>query len=345
MYYLEIDERKKLILREVVQRFILTGNPVGSKVIAQSGKLHVSPATVRNEMAALEKMGFLKQPHTSAGREPTNIAYRYYVDILLSQKRPSHGDVEAAEQLFAVRNKEIEGMFKEASILLSELTRTAAMVFAPIEITHIVHRIDLVPLDYTHLVVIVITSMGQVGKRMIELDFSAGRDSIQVVSEFLNGEISGTDISGLDKEKLLDQSGFEGETKDLAAVVLEALASCLDVLEERIFVGGTSNIVREMDCEGREWVQRLLEAIEKQDFILALLKDLVQIRRLTVRIGEENEIRELKRCAFVGTSYPVAKGIFGSLGIVGPTSMDYARAIGIVEYIAENLGRILYRVM
>lgn len=345
MDYLQIDERKKLILKEVVQRFILTGDPVGSKVIAESEELKVSPATVRNELAALEKMGLLKQPHTSAGREPTNIAYRFYVDILLGQKRPSHVEIEAAEHLFDARNREIESMFKEASFLLSDLTRTAAMVFAPVEIRHIVHHIDLVPLDRSHIVVIVITSMGQVGKRMMDLEYEIDNLNVRDVSEFLNREISGVEINEIEGQELIEQSELQGRSRKLAASAIEALDSCLDVLEEKIFIGGTSNIVREMDCEGSEWVQRLLEAIEKQDFILDLLKDLVQIRSLTVRIGEENKVRELKKCAFVGTSYPVAEGIFGSLGIVGPTSMDYERSIRIVEYIAENLGRMLYRVM
>lgn len=341
---MEIDERKSQILKKIVQGFILTGSPVGSRVIAESEEINVSPATVRNEMAALEKMGFLKQRHTSAGREPTNYAYRYYVDILLCQKRPSTSDVEAVESLFAEKNREIETLFEEASNLLSNLTRTAAMVFAPIGIVHILHHVDLVPLDEFHLVVIIITSTGQVAKKMIELKFRVGRQEILNVCNFLNDAIVGTDISGLDREDIIRESGFRGRLKDFAANVIDAVLNCLEVVEERVFVGGTSNIAREMNYAGSEWAQLLLDAIEKQDFILSLLKDLVLIRRLTVRIGEENEPLELKKCAFVGTSYPVSRGVCGSLGIVGPTSMDYARAIGVVEFMAENLGRILKNV-
>lgn len=338
---MQIDDRKSQILKKIVQRFILTGNPVGSRVIAESEEINVSPATVRNEMAALEKMGFLRQRHTSAGREPTNIAYRYYVDMLLSQIRPSNSDIEAVESLFKARNGEIEKLFEEASNLLSNLTRTAAMVFAPIGIVHILHHVDLVPLDESHLVVIIITSTGQVAKKMVELGFKVGKQETSIIGMFLNDAIVGNDISGLDREELVSESGFRGKLREFAAIAVDAVMSCLEVVEERVFVGGTSNIVKEMNYAGSEWAQFLLDAIEKQDFILNLLKDLVLIRRLTVRIGEENELAELKKCAFVGTSYPVSRGVCGSLGIVGPTSMDYARAIGVVEFMAENLGRIL----
>src|SRR5450756_1256269 len=141
-----IDSRKERILQAVIQSYIFTGNPVGSRTVADSCGLRVSAATIRNEMAMLERLGLLTQPHTSAGRVPTDIAYRYYVDMLMGQTRPSPKDAEAVERLFEARTREIEGLMHEASLLLSRLTHTAAMVFAPVTQEDMVR-----PVSYTHL--------------------------------------------------------------------------------------------------------------------------------------------------------------------------------------------------
>lgn len=335
----EIDARKKKILLAVVQNFILTGRPVGSGAVAQSADVAVSAATIRNELAALEEMGLLRQPHTSAGRVPTDTAYRYYVDMLMEQPRPSGRDTEAIERLFAAQTREIEGIFQEASVLLSRLTHTTAIVFAPFSAADAVRHVDLVKLSDQRVMLIVITAKGQVGRQLLRLTRPVTGDTVGRVAAFMDKSLAGLTADRFDREGLLGKGKFASAGSELVRAAAEAVCEYMGSIEERVFIGGAANIV---DSATPEWAQTLLEAMEKQYFILDLLKDLLRERRLTVRIGEENRLRELQRYSFVGTSYPVGHGLLGSLGVVGPTSMDYARTIGMVEYMAENLGRTLF---
>jgi heat-inducible transcriptional repressor len=338
----EIDPRKQKILLTVVQDFILSGRPVGSKAVAEAVDLGVSPATIRNELANLEEMGFLRQPHTSAGRVPTDNAYRYYVDMLMRSARPSGRDAQAIETLFAAQTREIEGLFQEASVLLSRLTHTTAIVFAPFSTADSVRHVELVRLSDQRVMVIVITSKGQVGRQLVRLARPVSQDVMGRVAAFLSGALSGLSLGGIDPETVGAAAKFGAAGQALVSAAVDAVCEYLGSIEERVFIGGAANIVREMRGEGTELAQVLLEAMEKQYFILDLLKDLLHEPRLTVRIGEENRLRELQRYSFVGTSYPVGHGLFGSLGVVGPTSMDYARNIGMVQFMAESLGRTLH---
>ena len=341
----QIDERKRKILQAVVRSFILTGKPVGSGAIAELADLKVSSATIRNEMATLEELGLLIQPHTSAGRVPTDIAYRFYVDMLMGETRASAHDTEAIEKLFDARTREIEGLFQEASVLLSRLTHTTAMVFAPFSAADSVRHIELVRLGERRVMVIVITSNGQVGRRLIGVEREVKGDTLARVAGYMDRALDGHTLERIDAAEITRRARFAAAGSELLASAVEAVCDYLGAIEDRVFIGGTANIVREMDVAGTEWAQVLLEAMEKQYFILDLLKELLRERRLTVRIGEENSLRELQRCAFVGTSYPIGSGLLGSLGVVGPTCMDYERTIGMVELMAESLGRRLLQPM
>jgi heat-inducible transcriptional repressor len=336
-----IDERKKKILQAVVRNFILTGKPVGSVTVAESAGLRVSTATIRNEMAVLEELGLLQQPHTSAGRVPTDIAYRYYVDMLMGLPRPSSRDTEAIEKLFDARTREIEGIFQEVSVLLSRLTHTTAMVFAPFTAADVVRHIDLIKLGQRRVMVIVVTSKAQVGRRILNMAEEVSSDTISRVALYLERSMIGIDVAKIATAEIVERARFGPAGRELLLGAVNAVQEYLGEIEERVFIGGTANIVREMDIAGPEWAQVLLEAMEKQYLILDLLKDLLREQRLTVRIGEENSLRELQRCAFIGTSYPIGSKLQGSLGVVGPTCLDYERTIGMVELMADNLGRRL----
>ena len=337
----QLDERKQKVLQAIVQTYILTGRPAGSRVIAERYELGISAATIRNEMAALEQMGFINQPHTSAGRVPTDIAYRYYVNLLMEQPDPTDKDTEAIERLFTTRSREIDGMLREVSILLSRLTHTTAMVFAPLTAVDTVRNLDLLRLGSHRMMLIIITAEGEIGRRLLTLMKPIVADMLERVLKFLNAELNGKSIATIDREAIAGRAHFGDAGMELMAVALESACEYLGDMQERVFIGGTANLVREMDSAGIEWVEALLEALERQYFILDLLKDLIREKQLTVRIGDENRARELQRCAFIGTSYPVAPGLLGSLGVVGSTSMDYARTITMVQYMAENLGRRL----
>ncbi|PKQ28598.1 MAG: heat-inducible transcription repressor HrcA [Candidatus Anoxymicrobium japonicum] len=338
---IEKGSRKEKILLAVIQDFILTGKPVGSGAIACVRGLNVSTATIRNELAALEDMGFLGHPHTSAGRVPTDIAYRYYVDVLMRESRPSGRDAEAIERLFTAQTMEMESLFQEASVLLSRLTHSTAIVFAPFSAANPLRHLDLVRLSSRRVMLIVITSKGQVGRQFLRLAAPVTTDTVNRVETFLNKSLAGRALDQINSDSLLKSARFAAAGAILLKDALEAIRDYLGAIEERVFIGGAANLISERGSARQEWAQVLMEAMEKQYFILDLLKDLLGERQLTVRIGEENRLRELQRYSLVGASYEIGQGMLGSLGVVGPTSMDYARTICMVQSMAKNLGRTL----
>ncbi|MDD5447546.1 MAG: heat-inducible transcriptional repressor HrcA [Actinomycetota bacterium] len=338
----DLDERKKRILGAVAKNFILSGKPVSSQVVAKEYDLGVSAATVRNDMMVLEELGFLEQPHTSAGRIPTDMAYRYYVDMLMGKPLLTVEDRKAVEKLFAARTRELEAMFQEVSRLLSELTKATAMVFSPISETDVLYKLELVRLGAKRVMAVFITRKGQVGRQLLTLEESVSVEEVEQVAEYINCNFSGKKLSQKIVNSSIEEAGFAPPASKLFSGALDAAREYLSSFDDRVFIGGTANIAKEMRTMGTEWVQILLEAIEKQYFILDLLEELIGEEHLTVRIGRENKLSELKKCALIGTSFQLGFGIRGSLGVLGPTSIDYARTIGLVQHVADKMGRSLF---
>lgn len=339
---ISIDERKQNILKVIVRNHILTGKPVGSGTVAEIAGINVSTATIRNEMSALEDLGMLMQPHRSAGRVPTDTAYRYYVDVLMVQKKPAAREEKAVAKLFDNRGrdiKDIEVLMHSASVLLSELTHTAAIVFAPFTPADTVRHIDLIPLGLSQVMVIVITSQGQVGRRLLSLYAEVDESTVAEVGQWLDKALHGVDVDAVDSRRIIEKASFPTNETELLEYALIAICDYLGSIDDRVFIGGTANIVRKMASAGSEWAQLLFEAMDNQFLILDMLRELISEKQLIVRIGKENIVTELHRCAFIGTSYSIGSGILGSLGVVGPTSIDYERTIGMVELMADNLGR------
>lgn len=342
MDFADIDERKKRILGAVVKDFILSGKPVSSQLVAKKYDLGVSAATVRNDMVVLEELGFLEQPHTSAGRVPTDMAYRYYVDMLMGGPLLTAEDRKAVEKLFAARTRELEAVFQEVSRLLSQLTKTTAMVFSPISETDVLYRLELVRLEAKRVMAVFVTYKGQVGRQLLILDESVSAEGVERVAEYINRNFSGKELSQKVANFSVEKAGFAPSESKLFSKAFDAAREYLSSFDDRVFIGGTANIVKEVQTMGAEWVQILLEAIEKQYFILDLLEELIGEERLTVRIGRENKLRELKKCALIGTSFQLGSGMRGSLGVLGPTSIDYPRTIGLVQHVADRMGRNLF---
>lgn len=337
----DLDSRKQQILLAVVQQHILTGKPVGSRTVAEGYDIGVSAATIRSEMSALENEGYLRQPYTSAGRIPTDAAYRHYVNMLMEHPQPAEIDNAAVQKLFAAKSREIEEMLRESSLLLSRLTRTAAMVFAPYVHSERILHVELVHLNDLRTMLVPITAKGEVGRRLLNLEQRTSAEAVEDASSYLNQALAGKSADGIRKSELVGGAPLDSAGKVLVEAAIDGVLEYLGAIEERVFIRGAANIVREMGYVDTSRVEALLDSLDRQYLIIDLLKELISLRDLTVRIGEENQEWELQKCTFVGTSYPVAPGLRGSLGVLGPTCMDYAHTIGMVEYIAENLGKVL----
>lgn len=336
-----LDKRQQKILKAVVYRYITTGTPVGSKSLAASLNLGVSAATIRNELSKLEGMGYLYQPHTSAGRLPTDLGYRFYVDSLSGRTRLREEEKRAILTLFSQKTRELENLLQETSTLLSRLTCAAAMVIAPRLRRNTIKHVDLVDLAEDVILLVIITDTGRVEKKLIDIKAIAEAIDLEEMQSFLNRNLQG---KGLDEIATLVDSPELGALKSpqLAAKVVTVIMDILSEDEyEKVFVGGTVNLLRYLDDEGAKRIEGLLKHFEEQYFLLNMLGEALGSKEMLVRIGDENVYEELQSFSLVATPYAIGEEMMGTVSVLGPTRMDYARVIPTVDFIAKSLSRTL----
>ena len=328
-----MDERKATVLRAVVESFIDTAQPVGSRAVTELSGLEVSAATIRNDMAALEAEGFLAQPHTSAGRIPTEAGYRYFVDAL----GPGRLDATAARQVrkfFEHAQGEIEQRLVDTSRLLSELTTYAAVVVGPQHDPTTVRSVQLVNLGGSKVLLVIVTSSGSIERSMIEA--SAGSEPTDAdcarASELLSAAFVGSSLGDV---PLVAPTG----NTDVDALVSAAVQS-LDGGDTSgdLYVGGAANMAGQF--EAISTVTSVLAVLEEQLLVVSLLGSLVD-RGLSVAIGSETGLEPLSQCAVVVAPYNVDGEPVGSIGLLGPTRMDYPRALAAVQVVSSRLGESL----
>ncbi|MGH8993417.1 MAG: heat-inducible transcriptional repressor HrcA [Acidimicrobiia bacterium] len=334
-----MDERKAAILKAVIEEFVETGQPVGSSTVARATALGVSSATVRNEMAVLEREGYVTHPHTSAGRIPTDKGYRFFVDHLARQGELHVPDRQALTSFFASAHHALEDMLHETSLLLSRMTAHAAVVVGHQADGARVRSVQVVSLHEGSALVVAVLSDGRVERQFIEV----GREGIDdnrlvAASAVLDTQLRGATLAEL--PALL--STGDAATDALATQAREALAIRGSVpMPESVFVGGASRIAADLDAfTAGETVARLLELLEHQYVVVTLVRDLID-QGVTVRIGAENQLEDLRECSVVLARYTVEGQAAGTVGVLGPTRMDYPRAIAAVAAVSRRLGRHL----
>lgn len=333
------EDRRLAVLRAIVEDYVATEEPVGSKALVERHGLNVSPATIRNDMAALEDEGYLTQPHTSAGRVPTDKGYRLFVDRL-STVKPMTTAERRAIATFLDGAVDLDDVVHRSVRVLSQLTRQVAVVQYPTLSRSTVRHIEIVALTTSRLLVVLILSTGRVEQRLVELDSEIDDDDLAQLRTRVNlaatGEQISTAVSAL--EALV--AGEQPAPRTTAAVVdtlVEAMSDHRS--DERIAVGGTANLARFGDSFDTA-VRPLLEALEEQVVLLKLLGEATSGGAVTVRIGAEGPYEELSSTSVVATGYGPDDAL-ASLGIVGPTRMDYPSTMAAVRAVARYVSRIL----
>ena len=340
---MELDERKAAILQAIVEEHVATAQPVGSQTIARSRKLGVSSATVRNEMTILERDGYIVQPHTSAGRVPTDRGYRYFVDHV--ERSPALPPAQRKVvndffNVFASAHRVLEDMLHETSQLLARVSTHTAVVVGPgVSETVSVRSVQLVGLQPTMVLALVVLSNGGVEKCMLhlaaELDDATIATAAAVLDTRLRGQRWGPQLPALDSTGVV-------AADDLAADAWNAVRSrASHQTGEPLYVGGVSRLAAEQEAFGaNSSAAQLLELLEHQVEVVSLVRDLLEPGP-TVRIGSENPIHELQDCSIVVAPYTVDGEIAGTVGVLGPTRMDYRQALAAVEAISRQLGDVL----
>ena len=338
----DLGERRASILRAVVSHFVSSGEPVGSKTLVERFSLGVSSATVRNELAALEEMGYIYQPHTSAGRIPTDSGYRFFVDAWGTDPKLSSRDKQEVQRFFGEPRWELEDALRQTASLLSNLTHHAAVVFAPALDRSTVRHVELVELPGARAMVVLVTDTGRVENHVVAIGEAVDEVQLSRTAEMLNRIVVGIPLDEAAKKLLEVVDRFPLELRDVATSVARTLNLELAQREaERVFLEGTSNIVDEHKFADLETVRQVIGALEHRRLLLEVLADALAAGSVSVRIGAENSIQEMQNCAVVTAAYGTEGDVIGTLGVVGPTRMDYRRTIAAVHEVASNLGRML----
>jgi heat-inducible transcriptional repressor len=335
-----LDDRKLDVLRAIVQDFVSTNEPVGSKALVERHHLGVSPATVRNDMAALEDEGYIAQPHTSAGRVPTEKGYRLFVDRLSTVKPLSGAERRAIEQ-FLDGALDLDDVVRRTVRLLAQLTRQVAVVQYPSLDRSLVRHLELVLLSPTRLMLVLITDTGRVEQRVIDLAGDIDDASVAALRARLNTCLVGNRVTEL-PTLLADFVDSEPAAcrPAASAVVAVLLASLVDRHDDRVIVGGASNLTR-LALDFPDSVHPVLEALEEQVVLIKLLGEASRPTELTVRIGDENQYEGLRNASVVTASYGSGSRALASLGVLGPMRMDYPGTMAAVSAVARYVGRIL----
>jgi heat-inducible transcriptional repressor len=335
-----LDDRKLAVLRAIVEDYVHTEEPVGSKALVDRHNLGVSSATVRNDMAALEDEGYIAQPHTSAGRIPTDKGYRLFVDKLTTVK-PMTAAERRAISAFLEGAVDLDDVVNRTVRLLAQLTRQVAVVQYPTLSRSSVRHVELVVLSSTRLLLVVITSTGRVEQRVVDVGITPDDLLVGDIRARLNASVVGRSLSEVQAAVADLPDSFAGDDRGfVTTVVASFLEAIVERPEERIAVGGTANLIP-LGHEFHYSIRPVLEALEEQVVLLRLLGQSSGPSRLTVRIGHENPYAELSTASVVATGYGPGDETVGNLGIVGPTRMDYPGTMGAVRAVARYVSQIL----
>ncbi len=331
-----LTPRLAKILTAVIEYHVATGKPVGSKFLCQNGELGVSPSTVRGELARLEKLGFLKHPHTSAGRMPTDKGYRFYVDTSAREKR---GRQLAALSDDAELQGEIEGALRRCAGFLAGATGLLAMVSAPSQDGTAIKHVEVLQLHPEMVVVVVITASGGVAKKLFVFGEPIDTGLVNWARSYLNEAAAGQQLGSRRLMMRLEEPGLS----ELERSFLSAVSCVFGASEEvrGLYVDGASSFFSRLEADGSPAVRSLMEMLDRQDEIIKLLGAAMTEHQVYLRIGREMPAAAMRGCSLVAANYGVAHRNLGTVGVLGPTRMDYPRVIGSVEHTARTLSRLV----
>jgi heat-inducible transcriptional repressor len=333
----QLSERQRAVLQRVVEEFVGTGQPVGSKTLVERSDLHVSPSTVRAELAELESLGLLTHPHTSAGRVPTERGYRYYADELLGRLEPQPAVFPLD---LSSTSSEIESALQATTEMLSQVTRLLALVSAPpFEATHVRH-VEVLRLQPQLVMVVVITSAGGVSKRLFHFDEPVDAGIAQWAGDYLNEAVGGLQLGTALLGRRFEDPGLSQAERAFLAALRPAFTELVSA-EQRLYVGGAADLLGEVRAEELDAYRSLFELVERRAELVHVLGEPSSSQRPFVRLGHELAHPGLAEIALVGACYGLVHRALGVVSLVGPVRMDYEKALGAVRSAALELSRFV----
>lgn len=338
---MELHERNKRVLQAVIDSYIASGAPIGSTVLVKRYDFGVSSATLRNIMAELEEMGYLTHPHTSAGRIPTDLGYRYYIDSLISIEKDADDFGDQFRQAPPLHGDDLHELMEEASRFLASLSQCAGVVVAPSEPEAKYRHIEFVRLRGSQVLIIFVTETGIVQNKLIELDESIRQQDLNQFSAYLVDELERWTLTEI-RQRLIEKMREEKLVfVQLMDETCRASQEVQDRENEKVYIGGASSMFENPEFATVEKMRALFKAFEDKYKLLRVLDRSVAADGIKVFIGSENSYFEMQGCSMVVSSYKAGTNVVGTLGVIGPTRMQYKQAIQVVDYTSKMLSKLL----
>ena len=335
---MDLNERKSNILGAIIESYISTAEPVGSRTIAKSELFNLSPATIRNEMADLEEMGYLEQPHTSAGRVPSEKGYRYYVDRLMHRYKLNMDEIALLRTLLESKISEVSILAREISSIYSKMTNCAIVSLTPETDQTTIKQLQMMAVDRYTVLLVIVTSASTVKTKQIAVPHPVEAEFLNKLSILLNQIIANRSVDEINIDELMTVKNTIPDHHELLQQMLIFVYECLDeVRDSDVFLGGVANILNYPEYNNIAKAKELLSFLEDSHNIKKLFKPLSGDKDIQVFIGSENIATEMRDCSVVLTHYHIHDNQFGSIGIIGPKRMDYSKAVSMLEYFTKQL--------
>ena len=338
---MELSDRKKAILRAIIQTYLETGEPVGSRTISKCSDLNLSSATIRNEMADLEEMGLIVQPHTSAGRIPSDRGYRLYVDDMMAEKEKEVSDMK---EMLIQRVDRVELLLKQLAQLLATNTNYTAMIAGPRSSHNKVKYLQLSRVEADKLLAVVVVEGNIVKNTILDIEESLSDDALLQLNVLLNTSLAGKSLDDINLNLISEMKAQACEYSEIVAVTLEAVADAIRSEEDSmIYTSGVTNVFRYPELADGENVSGLVRAFEEKKGLAELMTETREESNNTgiqVYIGSETGVSDMKDCSMVTASYELGDGLSSTIGIIGPKRMDYEKVVGTLKTMMEQLDQI-----
>ncbi|MDF2645303.1 MAG: hrcA [Paenibacillus sp.] len=337
-----LTERQRMILSAIIDDYVRSAEPIGSRSISKRGNVGFSPATIRNEMSDLEEMGYLEQPHTSAGRIPSHKGYRYYVDHLLQHGTLHNNDLNSMKGAFAERIQEMEGVIQHVAGMLSSLTNYTSIVLGPEVFSTTLKHLQIIPLSETTAVAIIVMNTGHVENKTVSIPEGIRMSDIEKVVNILNAKLKNVPLiefkSRLYNEISSELSKYVNGYQELLAVVESVLQSNE---KDRVFLSGMTNMLTQPEFKDVDKVKSIFDLLEEAPTLIKLFTS--SNEGIEIKIGAENSIEAINNCSLITASYSIGDKPLGTIGILGPTRMEYGRVISLMEHLSKHLEVVLGR--
>ena len=342
----ELSERKMRILKTLIDDYIQTAQPVGSRTISKKHELGLSSATIRNEMADLEEMGYITQPHTSAGRVPSDKGYRLYVDHLMQAHTLAMEDIKQIKNAIELRMNEINTLIVRASDIISIITGYTSIALSPNLTKAILKTIQIIPVDERKALIIVVTGGGTVKNQLIRFEEDIPGDALVKMTNYLQGKMNGLLIEKIKfpvTSEVCQEIGFDEST---AGCILNGLVSCLQGIEKsELIMNGTTNLLNHPEFNDLIKAKEVFDLLNEQEIIKTVMNAAIEKHDLNVMIGKENQLEPMHDCSLITATYSLGETDVGALGVIGPTRMSYARVVSAMKYMKKLINREILRIL